>query len=140
MNKFFGIVLVASAISLSNQANAQVNLQVNIGSTPRWIPSSTRVVNYYYLPEIQSYYDVPSRQFIVLEGNNWVRRKSLPTRYRSYNLYSGRKVVVKSLPRRDEGRRFASYNHHGPVRYDHKNIQHRPERRKHHHGHGKGRH
>lgn len=88
------MALVASATAIYTPAEAQVRVNVNIDLQPKWGPSGYNHVDYYYLPEIQSYYYVPTRQFIYLERNRWVHRKSLPSRYRNYNLYQGRKIIV----------------------------------------------
>lgn len=78
------------------QAAAQVRINVNIGSQPLWGPTGYDYVNYYYLPDVECYYDVPRRQFIYMEGNRWHFSASLPSRYRGYDLYNGYKVVVGS--------------------------------------------
>ncbi len=84
------------SVGALNKTEAQVrlNVNVNIGSQPQWGPSGYDYVEYYYLPDIETYYYVPTRQFIYLSGGNWVFATSLPARYRSYNLYTGYKVVV----------------------------------------------
>jgi hypothetical protein len=38
---------------------AQLNVNVNIGSQPLWGPVGYEHVDYYYLPDIDSYYYVP---------------------------------------------------------------------------------
>lgn len=94
MNKLILMALVASATVIYQPAKAQVSLQINIGSQPNWGPRGYDYVDYYYLPDVESYYHVPTRQFVYLERNRWVHRKSLPRHYRSYNLHQGRKVVI----------------------------------------------
>jgi hypothetical protein len=85
----FTLVLFLYGIS----APAQV--AVNIGSPPSWGPVGyANDVQYYYLPDIESYYDLRSHQFIYLNEGGWVRSGRLPKQYRNYNLYSGYKVVL----------------------------------------------
>ncbi|MEO6613603.1 MAG: hypothetical protein ABIT05_12500 [Chitinophagaceae bacterium] len=88
--------LLFAALAYNKDASAQVRLgvNVNIGSQPDWGPVGYDHVDYYYMPDIQSYYYVPTRQFIYLSGGNWVFSSGLPPAYRGYNLYSGYKVVV----------------------------------------------
>ena len=88
--------LLLFSIFSSRNANAQlrVNLNVNIGSQPDWGPVGYDHVDYYYLPEIEAYYDVPSHQYIYFENNGWVRRAYLPERYRNYDMYHSYKVVI----------------------------------------------
>lgn len=88
-------VLFLSAIVFNNaRSQVRLNVNVNIGSQPVWGPVGYDYVEYYYLPDVEAYYYVPTRQFIYLSGNNWVYAYSLPSRYRTYDLYSGYKVVV----------------------------------------------
>lgn len=75
-------------------AKAQVSLSINIGAQPDWGPRGYNHVDYYYLPDVQSYYYVPTRQFIYMNGNRWVHANCLPSRYGRYDLYGGRKIVI----------------------------------------------
>lgn len=93
-------IIICAALFLTaaiyKDANAQVrlNVNVNIGSQPVWGPVGYDYVDYYYLPDIESYYYVPRHQFIYLSGGRWIYSSSLPPRYRNYDLYSGYKVVI----------------------------------------------
>ncbi|MDP1995245.1 MAG: hypothetical protein Q8K40_08380, partial [Ignavibacteria bacterium] len=66
----------------------------NIGSQPAWGPVGYDEVQYYYLPDIDSYYYVPQHRFYFFNGGRWIYSSSLPARYANYNLYNGYKVVV----------------------------------------------
>lgn len=90
---------------LPYRASAQISVNLNIGSQPLWGPVGYDYVDYYYLPDIESYYNVSNRQFIYMDGGRWIFSTSLPSRYRGYDLYSGYKVVVNS---RDPYRNFDS--------------------------------
>jgi len=81
---------------LFQAANAQVrvSLQMNIGSQPVWGPVGYSHVEYYYMPDIDVYYNVPSRQYIYMERGNWIFAAALPIRYNYYNIYTGYKVVI----------------------------------------------
>ncbi|MBE9585284.1 hypothetical protein IM792_12560 [Mucilaginibacter sp. JRF] len=91
-------LIITTAIALSfltiQKADAQISLNINIGSQPAWGPTGYDYVNYYYMPDIDAYYDVPAHRYVYLENNVWVHRTYLPTRYRNYNLYNGYKVVI----------------------------------------------
>jgi hypothetical protein len=102
-----GIWLAVSLLLFSTQGSkAQVNVNVNIGAQPLWGPTGYDVVEYYYLPDLQMYYYVPSHQFVYLNGSNWVFARSLPARYRGYDLYSGYKVVI------NEPKPYLHFNDH----------------------------
>lgn len=76
------------------KTQAQINISINIGSQPAWGPSGYNHVDYYYLPDINAYYNVVTAQYIYQRGNKWRFAKRLPNRYRNYNIYNAYKVVV----------------------------------------------
>jgi hypothetical protein len=78
----------------SNSINAQISVNVNIGAQPSWGPVGYSSVDYYYIPDVQSYYDVRATQFIYLNNGAWIRSNRLPAQYRSYDLNRGYKVVL----------------------------------------------
>lgn len=80
----------------SNSMNAQVSISVNLGLQPSWGPVGYSAVNYYYLPDVQAYYDIRATQFIFLSNGAWVRSNYLPRQYRNYDLNSGYKVVLNN--------------------------------------------
>jgi len=90
--KTLKLVILGMALFMAGTVQAQVT--VNIGTPPMWGPVGYSNVQYYYLPDVEAYYDVPSSQFIYLNDGVWIRRSYLPVRYRSYDLYSGYKVVM----------------------------------------------
>jgi len=95
MKRIFITLLVAIGL-ISFRSSAQVSINVNIGSQPLWGPVGYDHVDYYYLPDVESYYYVPKRQFIYLDNGRWNFSLSLPSRYRGYDLYNGYKVVINS--------------------------------------------
>lgn len=92
--KTIKLITIGIVIFLSNTAKAQVSINVNIGSPPLWGPVEHNDVQYYYLPDVEAYYDVPSAMFIFYEGGIWIHRAHLPHRYRHYDLYNGYKVIL----------------------------------------------
>jgi len=95
MKRLLSILVLTGIITLSSvSSNAQVNVSVNIGSQPLWGPVGYDAVQYYYLPDLEMYYDVPTGQYIYLSNGRWVFTTTLPPQYRNYDLYSGYKVVV----------------------------------------------
>lgn len=80
----------------SNSIHAQVSISVNLGLQPSWGPVGYSSVDYYYLPDIYTYYDVRNTQFIYLSNGVWIRSSYLPRQYRNYDLNSGYKVVMNN--------------------------------------------
>ncbi|KGO91360.1 hypothetical protein [Flavobacterium subsaxonicum] len=87
-------VLLALLFFTCGLSQAQVSVNVNIGTPPAWGPAGYTEVRYYYLPDIEVYYDINTAQYIYINNGNWVRASALPTVYKNYNLYNGYKVVV----------------------------------------------
>jgi hypothetical protein len=92
--KSFKLIVTGMLLFLAATVQSQVSVNVNIGSPPPWGPAGYTEVRYYYLPDVESYYDVQSSMFIYYTGGSWVHRKYLPRQYRSYDLYNGYKVVM----------------------------------------------
>jgi hypothetical protein len=90
------ITLGIMMLFASNSMNAQISVNVNLGLQPSWGPAGYSSVNYYYLPDIQAYYDVRSTQFIYLNNGVWIRSSNLPRQYRNYDLDRGYKVVINN--------------------------------------------
>jgi len=89
----FAAVLMVSLLSINN-VKAQVSLNVNIGQQPVWGPTGYDHVDYYYFPDIDAYYYVPTSQYIYSNGGRWVWVRSLPSQFRNFDLYKAYKVVV----------------------------------------------
>jgi len=85
----FGMILM-----FAGSMQAQLSVRVNIGTPPTWGPAGYNTVRYYYLPDIESYYDVRNSMFIYYSGRSWIHSRTLPARYRNYDLYGGYKVVM----------------------------------------------
>ncbi len=84
-----GIILFASSI-----IHAQISVSLNIGTAPNWGPVGYADAEYYYLPDVEAYYDVRATQFIYFGSGRWIRSRYLPNQYRNYDLYGGYKVVL----------------------------------------------
>ncbi|KAF2507048.1 hypothetical protein EYY60_21305 [Flavobacterium zhairuonense] len=104
-------------------AQAQVSINVNIGTPPNWGPQGYDDSRYYYLPDIDVYYDVNQSVFIYDNNGKWIRDKRLPSRCRQYDLYSGYKVVLNDY------KGDAPYNYHTKHRANYpKGYQGKPQK------------
>jgi hypothetical protein len=122
------IILIAALIitCFGYTAHAQVSVSVNIGSQPLWGPTGYDHASYYYLPDIDAYYDVNAQQYVYMDGGQWVTRPNLPPQYASYDLYGGYKVVVNQ-PRpwlhaatyRTKYARYKGHHGQGSIRDSH---------------------
>ena len=96
MKKFalFVALFTASIMFTSAKAQVSVGISVNIGSQPAWGPVGYDYVQYYYMPDIDVYYYVPTHRYVYLDGGRWIFTSALPVRYRNYDIYSSYKVVI----------------------------------------------
>jgi hypothetical protein len=92
--KVIKFIVVGILLFFATSGQAQISVNVNLGAPPQWGPAGYTDVQYYYLPDVEAYYDVPSSKFIYYSGGTWVHRTYLPSRYRNYDLYNGYKVVM----------------------------------------------
>ena len=101
---------IAILLLMSVFAHAQVSINVNIGTPPNWGPQGNDDSRYYYLPDIDTYYDVAKSQYIYDNNGRWMRENKLPSKYRQYDLYGGYKVVL------NEYKGDAPYTYHNKHR------------------------
>jgi hypothetical protein len=87
------MVVGASFLSNKTEAQVRVNVNLNIGR-PSWGLPGNQVGDYYYLPEIDTYYDIAHRQFVYFDRGRWAYASALPYQYRGYDLARGYKVIV----------------------------------------------
>jgi len=129
--KALKLVALGIVLFCAGAAQAQVSVRFNIGVQPQWAPVGYENTRYYYLPDVESYYDVENSMFIYYEGNSWIHRSYLPSRYRNYDLYNGYKVGMRNYHGNTP-----YYNHreyrvryaHGRNRTVQRTIGHRPGR------------
>ena len=87
-------IFIGIAISSVNCAGAGGSIGVNISDQPVWGPTGYDRADFYYIPDIDSYYSVSEHEYIYREGPGWGHGASLPSRYSSYDPYHSYKVVV----------------------------------------------
>ena len=113
-------IILLATISIK----AQVSVNVNVGSKPEWAPVVASDVEYYYLPDIDSYYDIRNGQFISLNNGKWIRARNLPSRYRNYDLYKGNTVVLNDYRGKSP---YTKYKFHKVKYYKGNNENHNNE-------------
>ena len=60
------------AFAAPTAARAQVSVGANIGIPP-WGPPVQQATQYYYIPEIDGYYDIYNGVYIVFDGQQWLQ-------------------------------------------------------------------
>jgi hypothetical protein len=95
MKKILVCSTVIFLVALCKPASAQFEKSDNnVKEQPKWGPVGHEFVEYYYLPDIETYYYVPGKQFIYQSGGYWTFSSSLPEANKHYDLRSANKVVI----------------------------------------------
>lgn len=132
MKKYFYLSLVFIGLGFTQSSNAQISVNVNIGSQPSWGPVGYDYARYYYLPEMDVYYDVNNRRYTYYHGNRWVTNSRLPGRYGHFDIYRTYKVVInESSPWHHHSHHRSNYKRHA---HNHSQIIIRDGGRGHNHG------
>jgi len=87
-------IIIGILIFFASATQTQAAEKVKIGSPLPWCAPGQAEVYYYYLPDVQAYFDVHTSKFIYHKGNRWVHRANLPKQYRGYDLYGGYKIKI----------------------------------------------
>jgi len=109
----------AFALLAAPAAQAQVGVNINIG-VPAWGPQVPYGTQYYYIPEIDGYYDLYNQQYIVFQDGYWVPQPELY----GYDPYLFHPVIVDYCGTQPWSRldyyhqRYAyqPYRYYGPTR------------------------
>jgi hypothetical protein len=92
----FGLGLMIGMANVHN-AEAQVHVSINIDVQPAWGPSGYDYAEFYYIPELNIYYDVINSMFYYYNERRWISARRLPVTYSYYDFYSLYKVVLNNI-------------------------------------------
>jgi len=79
------MLFVSSFSSCDMYSYVTPNNQVTY-QNPQWAPPYSQGVRYYYLPDIETYYDLSSHEFISLINGEWVYSQECPSVYSGFDL------------------------------------------------------
>ena len=116
-SQLFAFVVGAFAALASPAAHAQVSINAQVGH-PAWSPAAPAGAQYYYVPEIDGYYDLATRHYIVQRTGRWVPVAAL----QGYNPASFHPVVVDYRGRQP----WVQYRDHHARYYRPVVVQQRP--------------
>ena len=91
-----GLGLIIGMVNINN-IDAQIHVSINIDIQPAWGPSGYNYAEYYYLPEIDVYYNVIDQRFYYYNRGRWISSPFLPMAYSHYDFYSLYKVVLNGV-------------------------------------------
>jgi hypothetical protein len=101
-------VFIISAIALSGliykSASAQIGVRIGLGFAPRRIETVDQPQqyveqndDYYYLPEVDAYYNVYEQCYYYFDGENWISSAYLPGEYRDYDWSNAPRYEVRAV-------------------------------------------
>ncbi len=98
--------LILAVLFITGMANAQEGFWAK-----KKIAAESAKTTYYYLPELESYYDVKNNRYIYAKDGKWISAKRLPERYKNYTYKTTRRVVLtdKSAPYKNFSTHKAKY-------------------------------
>ena len=81
MTALFVSAFSGGQVSCISTASAQDSYQ-----NPAWAPPYSPGVRYYYLPDIETYYDLSTQEFVYLYDGQWCFSLNLPPMYADFDL------------------------------------------------------
>jgi hypothetical protein len=63
-------------------------------AAPVWAPPYGSEARYYYMPDMEVYYDAYTGNFVFWDGFGWTSARSLPPAYRNYDLYDANIILL----------------------------------------------
>lgn len=88
---------IAIVLLFTYQTNAQFSLNVSLNSRPTYSNPHYHYdtdVDYYYLPEIEAYFDNRDGIFIYYGSRGWIRSFNLPSHCNNFNIHNGVKIAL----------------------------------------------
>jgi hypothetical protein len=131
------LIIAGLFIILTGAIHAQIGIEVRAGVVPGWAPADAEGVRFYYIPDIDVYYDVNTADYIYLSDGVWVHARSLPPAYAHYDIWGGYKVVLRDYHGERPYEYYERHRHDYPHGYNHgheqKTYGHREEHHEEHH-------
>ena len=72
---------------LSGIGTATLQAQEGRFRNPDWAPAYYPGVRYYYIPDIETFYDLSNQDFVYLDDGQWLFSNDLPPMYAGFDLY-----------------------------------------------------
>ncbi len=92
----FSIALIMQSCFTHTYVADRPVVRHEVVAPPNWAPAYDNVeeVHYYYLPDIEVYYDVWRNEYVYQNQGNWVYSAYMPSNYSNYNVNDGFVVVL----------------------------------------------
>ena len=91
-------IYLTTLLLLAMKTNAQISVNISLGSRPAYHPPQRYYyddnVDYYFLPEIEAYFDNREGVFIYLSSRGWIRSANLPRECGNYDINRGVRFAI----------------------------------------------
>lgn len=92
------LIFLSTILLFAIKTSAQIAVSINLGSRPIYHPPQRYYfednVDYYFLPEIEAYFDNREGLFIYYCSNRWIRSSSLPQNCGNYDVNNRIRIAV----------------------------------------------
>ena len=93
--KLIPVALVATVLFGLSGCGSAYPVSAGVSyANPEWAPPYSAGVRYYYLPDIETYYDLSNNDFVYMDDGQWRFSASLPGMYDGYDLYNGFEIAL----------------------------------------------
>lgn len=102
----FAAALVLTGLAYqASDAQVRFHIGVNFGTAPVYVQQQPVAVedvqysdndDYYYLPDVDAYYDVADQAYCYMDGDRWVRAAYLPGRFHDFDWRYARHYEVRA--------------------------------------------
>ncbi len=92
------LIFLATILLFAFKTTAQISVNINLGARPVYHPQTYYYednVDYYFLPEIEAYFDNRNGFYIYYSSNRWVRSQNLPQYCGDYNINRGQRIAIE---------------------------------------------
>ena len=92
------LIFLTTILLFAIKTTAQISVNINLGSRPthhtpqRYYYEDN--VDYYFLPEIEAYFDNREGLYIYYSSNRWIRSSRLPQNCGNYDVNNGVRIAV----------------------------------------------
>lgn len=84
----------SGCITYSETTGKQTSYDDYSYNNPVWAPTYYTGTRYYYFPDIECYYDLATRDFVILNRGHWMFVPSIIPYYSTFDLYTSYVVII----------------------------------------------
>jgi hypothetical protein len=136
--KTLKLVIAGLALIIAGTIEAQVSVTI---TPPSWGPAEAPGIRFYFIPDIDVYFDVNTGEYIYISNGAWIHARELPPEYRDYDLYGAYKVPLRDYHGESPWEKHDDHHKAYPKGYNHgqyqKTFGERPKGHDDDHGHDK---